>query len=177
MRLPDFPGSDHECNGEASTGASRSHGCNIAHASTCGARTWPAFLGRTGGNFGSYADDLLCGSGDHGTNGADHTDCRQDVERPCAVGNVVLDLFKGAVLFPLAFAFLSVRLPGPAVVKGLAWGAILWLLAQGLLIPALGCGFLGYRGGSVSAATSSLAGYLVYGVIQGLIAGCGMKHG
>ena len=178
MRLPDFPGSDHECNGEASTGASRSHRCNIAHASTCGA----GGLGRLflGGLVATVAvmpmicfvDPVITGRTVPITRIAGKT-----LSDPRAVGNIVLDLFKGAVLFPLAFAFLFVRLPGPAVVKGLAWGAILWLLAQGLLVPALGCGLLGYRGGSVSAAASSLAGYLVYGVLQGLIAGSGMKHG
>jgi hypothetical protein len=95
---------------------------------------------------------------------------------PHVVGGMALHIFKGAVPFPLAFAFLSVQLPGPGVVKGLIWGAILWLLAQGLLAPTLGCGFLDDRAGSVHAVTSLLAGYLVYGALQGLIAGRGITR-
>jgi hypothetical protein len=40
---------------------------------------------------------------------------------PHVVGGMALLIFKGAVLFPLAFAFLSVQLPGPGVVKGLSY--------------------------------------------------------
>lgn len=98
------------------------------------------------------------------------------VSDPHVAGGIALHIFEGAILFPLAFAFLSVRLPGPAVVKGLIWGAVLWLLAQGLLAPTLGCGFLDDRAGNVNAMMSSLIGYLVYGGLQGLIAGRGMDR-
>ena len=49
---------------------------------------------------------------------------------PHGFGGMVFHIFNGVVLFPMGFAFLSVRLPGPAVVKGLIWGTILWALAR-----------------------------------------------
>jgi hypothetical protein len=90
---------------------------------------------------------------------------------PHGVGGMVLHVFNGAVLFPLGFAFLSVRLPGPAIVKGLIWGTILWALAQWVVMPELGSGFFGDTAGGLRAALSSLAGHLVYGGLQGIIAG------
>jgi hypothetical protein len=89
---------------------------------------------------------------------------------PHVVGGMVFHVFNGVVLFPLGFAFLSVRLPGPGLVKGLVWGAILWAMAEELIMPMLGSGFFGDTGGGWRAALSSLAGYLVYGALQGLIA-------
>lgn len=90
---------------------------------------------------------------------------------PHGAGGMVFHVFNGVVLFPLGFAFLSVRLPGPAIVKGLIWGAILWALAESLVMPMLGSGFFGDTAGGWRAALSSLAGHLVYGGLQGVIAG------
>lgn len=96
---------------------------------------------------------------------------------PHGAGGMVLHVFNGVALFPLGFAFLSVRLPGPAVVKGLIWGTILWALAQALVVPMLGSGFFGDTAGGLRAALSSLAGHLVYGGLQGLIAGSRDERG
>ena len=95
---------------------------------------------------------------------------------PHRAGGMVFHVFNGGVLFPLGFAFLSVRLPGPAIVKGLIWGMILWALAQALIMPMLGSGFFGDTAGGPRAALSSLAGHLVYGALQGVIAGSRQSH-
>ena len=86
------------------------------------------------------------------------------------VGGMVFHVFNRVILFPLSFAFLSVRLPGPTIVKGLAWGAILWVMAEELIMSILGSGFFGDTSGGLWVALSSLSGYLVYGALQGLIA-------
>jgi hypothetical protein len=73
-----------------------------------------------------------------------------------AAGGVVLQVFHGVVLLPMGFAFLSVRLRGPDVVKGLIWGAILWALTEALVTPHLGSGFFGETAGGPRTALISL---------------------
>jgi uncharacterized membrane protein YagU involved in acid resistance len=90
---------------------------------------------------------------------------------PHEAGGMVFHVFNGVVVFPLGFAFLSARFPGPAIVKGLIWGVILWALAESLITPMLGSGFFGDTSGGLRAALSSLTGHLVYGGLQGVIAG------
>jgi hypothetical protein len=91
---------------------------------------------------------------------------------PRGMGRVLIDVFKGVTLFPLVFAFLSVRLPGSAAVKGLIWGALLWALAQVLvIIPELGAGLFGETPNGLEGRLTSLAGYLLYGGLQGLVGG------
>jgi len=92
---------------------------------------------------------------------------------PHGAGGMVFHVFNGVVLFPLGFGFLSARFPGPAIMKGLIWGAILWVMAESLIMPMLGSGFFGDTAGGLRAALSSLAGHLVYGGLQGVIAGSG----
>ena len=94
-----------------------------------------------------------------------------EIGNPHWLGGMVLHIFNGVILFPLGFAFLSARLPGPWLVKGLIWGIIVWVLAQGVVMPMMGSGFFGYNAGGPIAAASSLAGHLVYGGLQGLVAG------
>ena len=94
-----------------------------------------------------------------------------EIGNPHWLGGLVLHIFNGVILFPLGFAFLSARLPGPWIVKGLIWGIIVWVLAQGVVMPMMGSGFFGYSAGGLPSAASSLAGHLVYGGLQGLIAG------
>jgi len=94
-----------------------------------------------------------------------------ELSSPHQGGRVAVYFFNGVVLLPLGFAFCSGQLPGPRVVKGLIWGMILWSLALSLVIPTKGSDFFGYPAGSLRAVIRSLAGYLVYGGLQGLIAG------
>ena len=95
---------------------------------------------------------------------------RVEVGNPHWLGGMILHFFNGAILFPLGFAFLAARLPGPWPVKGLIWGAIIWTLAQGMLLTMSGASFFGYNADGLKGALSSLAGHLVYGGLQGLIA-------
>jgi hypothetical protein len=93
-----------------------------------------------------------------------------EIGNPHWLGGMVLHFFNGAILFPLGFAFFATRLPGPWPVKGVIWGAILWGLAQGMLLTMSGASFFGYNADGLKGALSSLAGHLVYGGLQGLIA-------
>lgn len=81
----------------------------------------------------------------------------------------------GAVIFPLAYAYaLYPLLPGQPLVKGLIWGALLFLFAQAVVVPLIFClGFFShfYFDEQPAVLLSSLAGHLVYGGVFGVIAG------
>ncbi len=82
---------------------------------------------------------------------------------------MVMHFINGTVIFPLIYAFLLYGLlPGGAGVKGITWGAVLWLIAQAVVMPMMGAGFFS---GSPMAAMGSLIGHVVYGWLLGWIAG------
>jgi hypothetical protein len=62
-------------------------------------------------------------------------------------------------------------LPGGPTVKGITWGVILWLLAQGVVMPIMGGGFFSANAGGVMAALGSFLGHVIYGGLLGAIAG------
>lgn len=77
-------------------------------------------------------------------------------------------VMNGAVVFPLVFAFVAAGLlPGSATVKGIAWGVILWLVAQLVVMPMMGAGVFSANAGGMMAVAASLMGHLVYGALLG----------
>ena len=81
-------------------------------------------------------------------------------------------LMNGIVIFPLVYAFLGFRfLPGPPVARGMIFGAILWLLAEIMVMPMAGAGFFSSEIGGAKAVMAALMGHLVYGALLGAIAG------
>jgi uncharacterized membrane protein YagU involved in acid resistance len=90
----------------------------------------------------------------------------------CWIAGMVLHFVNGTVIFPLIYtAVLYHVLPGAPAVKGLIWGAVLWLLAQILVMPMMGGGFFSANAGGMAAVMGSLMGHLVYGAILGALAG------
>jgi uncharacterized membrane protein YagU involved in acid resistance len=78
----------------------------------------------------------------------------------------------GSVVFPLIYALvLFSKLPGTPVVRGAAWGLILFLVAQVMVMPMMGGGFFSANMGGMMAVVGSLMGHLVYGGLLGAIAG------
>lgn len=78
----------------------------------------------------------------------------------------------GVIVFPLIYvAALHKRLPGPAAVRGMAWGALLWLVAQVAVMPMMGAGVFSASAGGMKAVSASLMAHLVYGACLGLIVG------
>jgi uncharacterized membrane protein YagU involved in acid resistance len=74
----------------------------------------------------------------------------------------------GAIL-ALGFAVLFARrLPGPLLVRGMAYGVVPWLAAQLVVMPLMGAGLFS---GSAAAALGSLMGHLVYGAVLGAVYG------
>jgi hypothetical protein len=81
-------------------------------------------------------------------------------------------LMNGIVIFPLAYAFLAFRyLPGPPALRGMMFGAILWLIAEVMVMPMAGAGFFSSEIGGAKAVMAALMGHLVYGALLGAIAG------
>ena len=82
---------------------------------------------------------------------------------------LAVHLMMGAIVLPILFAMLVVdRLPGNALMKGLLFGAILWLMMEFVMMPMMGEGFLGLNGPGMIGALAALMAHLVYGAILGL---------
>jgi uncharacterized membrane protein YagU involved in acid resistance len=78
--------------------------------------------------------------------------------------------FAVGILWAVVYAGLvMVRLPGSALVRGLLYGFLVFLLAQALLLPIVGAGF--FSGGDTSMLAGSLLGHLVYGSVLGWVYG------
>jgi hypothetical protein len=85
---------------------------------------------------------------------------------------MIMHFMNGSLIFPAIYAFLLYRLlPGKPVVKGMIWGAILWLMAQLIVMPMMGGGVFSSNRGGTMAAAASLMGHLVYGAILGAVGG------
>ncbi len=85
---------------------------------------------------------------------------------------MVIHFVNGVVLFPLIYVFvLYSKLRGTPAIKGILWGATLWLVAGLVVMPMMGAGLFGTANGGMMAAAASLIGHLVYGALLGAIAG------
>ena len=88
------------------------------------------------------------------------------------MAGMMMHFVNGTIIFPLIYAYLLYAwLPGSPTAKGTAWGVILWLLAQVVVMPMMGGGFFSMAMGGMMAAIGSLIGHLLYGSILGAIAG------
>lgn len=87
-------------------------------------------------------------------------------------GGMLMHFVNGTVIFPLVYAFaLYSRLPGSPIARGTAWGVILWLIAQVMVMPMAGAGLFSAAMGGMMAAGGSLVGHVIYGALLGVIAG------
>lgn len=87
---------------------------------------------------------------------------------------MVMHFMLGTIVFPAVYTFaLYSWLPGGPAVKGVVWGATLWLIAQTMVMPMAGAGFFSSAMGGMMAVTGSLVGHLMYGGLLGVIAGEG----
>lgn len=92
-----------------------------------------------------------------------------------AVG-MAAHLMNGVVIFPLVYAFVAFRyLPGPPVLRGALWGAVLWLAAESMVMPMAGAGFFSAGIGGPKAVVAALMGHLVYGALLGYVAGAAVQ--
>jgi uncharacterized membrane protein YagU involved in acid resistance len=89
---------------------------------------------------------------------------------------MLVHVLNGAIIFPLAYVvFLYRFFPGPAYVKGLTFGLMLWLTSQLLILPLIGAGLFSSQMGGIRASGTLLLGHLVYGVLLGSLAGSAIE--
>jgi uncharacterized membrane protein YagU involved in acid resistance len=81
----------------------------------------------------------------------------------------VLHFLVGIVLAVVYAAFLSSRLPGSTLVRGLLYGTLIFLVAQLVFIPLAGMGL--FSRGEPELLVGSLLGHLVYGGLTSWIYG------
>ncbi|MDP1569344.1 MAG: hypothetical protein Q8L86_05015 [Vicinamibacterales bacterium] len=85
---------------------------------------------------------------------------------------MAMHFVNGTLIFPLVYAYgLYAWLPGGPAVKGMAWGVVLWLVSQAVVMPMMGGGFFSMAMGGMMAVMGSLMGHLLYGALLGAIAG------
>ena len=77
----------------------------------------------------------------------------------------------GTLILPILYVLLDRRLPGGPALRGSAWGVLLWMVSQAVVIPATGGGFFGSAAGGLMVVTDSLIGHLAYGLVLGILAG------
>lgn len=63
------------------------------------------------------------------------------------------------------------NLAGPGLVRGAAYGLFPWLLAQVIVMPAMGMGIFAMESGSPAVALNSLLDHIVYGAVLGALFG------
>ncbi len=85
---------------------------------------------------------------------------------------MLMHVVNGTIIFPVIYLFaLYSWLPGSPTTKGSAWGVVLWLVAQTVVMPLAGAGLFSAAMGGMMAAAGSLVGHLIYGATLGAIAG------
>ena len=84
---------------------------------------------------------------------------------------MVIHLMMGILIYPLVYGILLRRyLPGSALVRGLIWGSILWMMMEVDVMPMLGAGVFGINGPGMMGAVAALMAHRVYGGLLGWIA-------
>jgi|SRR5215472_9303055 len=85
---------------------------------------------------------------------------------------MIAHLMNGVVIFPMIYALVVYNLlPGPPVMRGIAWGGLLWLAAETVIMPMAGAGFFSSQAGGAMAVVAALMGHVVYGAMLGLVSG------
>ena len=78
----------------------------------------------------------------------------------------------GTLILPVLYvALFDRRLPGGPALRGAAWGLVLWMVSQAVVIPATGGGFFSSAAGGLRVVADSLVGHLAYGLVLGILAG------
>ena len=85
---------------------------------------------------------------------------------------MAIHFMMGIIIFPVIYALVVYQwVPGPGLLRGAIWGAVLWLGAITIVMPMAGAGFLMSEIGGVKAVIAALMGHMVYGILLGSIAG------
>lgn len=86
-----------------------------------------------------------------------------------ATGGWIVHLVVGILLAVLYAGVFVARLPGTPLVRGMMYGALVFVVAQIAFMPLVGAGV--FSGGDIELLLGSLLGHLVYGAVVGWIYG------
>lgn len=88
------------------------------------------------------------------------------------MAGMMMHFVNGSIIFPAIYLYaLYGLLPGSPAIRGTIWGAVLWLVAQTVVMPMMGGGLFSSAMGGMMAAMGSLIGHILYGSLLGVIAG------
>jgi hypothetical protein len=83
----------------------------------------------------------------------------------------MMHFLNGTVIVPAIYVYaLYARIPGSDALRGTAWGVVLWLVAQLVVMPMLGAGVFSSAMGGMMAVIGSLVGHVLDGSLLGVIA-------
>jgi len=89
------------------------------------------------------------------------------------VGGWIIHFAVGIGLALLYAVLAERRLPGPPILRGMLYGALVFVAAQVLLMPLVGSGI--FSSGDPGRLMGSLAGHLLYGAVVGWVVGRGAR--
>ncbi|HXG91431.1 MAG TPA: DUF6789 family protein [Blastocatellia bacterium] len=89
------------------------------------------------------------------------------------IAGLVMHLIIGSVVLSAGYALAHNHLPtSSSLVKGAIYGAIVWLMAQAVVMPMMGAGlFSSNLPHGAMSAMGSLIGHLIYGAVLGKVYG------
>jgi uncharacterized membrane protein YagU involved in acid resistance len=88
-------------------------------------------------------------------------------------GGWIIHFSVGIALALLYAATAATRMPGPPALRGVLYGALVFLGAQLVLMPLVGAGL--FSRGDGARLMGSLAGHLLYGGVVGWVVGRGAR--
>ena len=90
---------------------------------------------------------------------------------------LTIHLILGIIVFPLFYAYIICpRVTLKPWLKGMLFGAALWLAAELVVMPLAGGGVFHSQAGGTMAVIGALFGHLVYGTLLGGVTGSGQAE-
>lgn len=86
-----------------------------------------------------------------------------------AMLGTMLHYLAGTVVFPLGYVVAGPFLPGPPLVKGLAYGVAVWFAAMLVIFPLTGAGLFMSNMVGLAAVIASFIAHLIYGAVLGVL--------
>lgn len=90
-----------------------------------------------------------------------------------AMLGAMLYYLAGTIVFPLGYVAIGPFLPGRPPLKGLAYGAAVWLAAMLIIFPMMGAGLFMSNSAGAAGAAAAIASFIAYLIYGGVLGGLG----